>query len=63
MSFLEPEVRHACFYEVETDWGTEFIPEEVVGYIGLEPGESMDADCAEWKRARRALRPYLMGRP
>src|SRR5262245_28367108 len=63
MSFMGPEVRHTCFYEVETDFGLEYVPEDVVGYIGLELGEMMDADCPEWKRAKRALRPYLLGRP
>src|SRR5262245_11562047 len=58
-----PQVVFGCWYEIEGDWGREFVREEDVGYLGLEVGESMDADCPEWKRARRALRPYLLGRP
>src|SRR5262245_14500811 len=63
MSFMQPVVVFGTWLEVETDWGLEYVREEAVGYIGLELGEQMDADCPEWKRARRALRPYVMGRP
>src|SRR5262245_66040918 len=62
MSFMGPEVVFGTWLEVESDWGVEYVPEEVVGYIGLELGEMMDCDCPEWKRAKRALRPYLLGR-
>src|SRR5262249_27430880 len=60
---MEPEVVFGSWLAVETDWGVEYVSEREVGYIGLEPGESMDSACPECQRARRALRPYLMGRP
>ena len=63
MRFMEPEVVFGSWYECETDWGVEYANEQDVGFIGLELGEVMDADCPEWRRAKRALRPYLMGRP
>ena len=61
--FLEPEVLFGSWYLVETDWGQEAVSEPAVGYLGIELGEVMNSDCPEWKRAKRALRPYLMGRP
>lgn len=60
---MEPEVRQGLFFAVETAWGLEYVPEEDVGYVGVELGEEIDPDFPGFKRAARALRPYLLGRP
>ena len=33
MGFMEPEIYHGAYYSVETDCGTEIIPEDVAGRV------------------------------
>jgi hypothetical protein len=40
MSFMEPQIEQGQWYEVDTDNGTDFIPFDVIGDVGLEEGES-----------------------
>lgn len=63
MSFMEPEVTSEMeWYECETSEGADFLPAELVGYVGLdEAGDVIDEDSASWQAAVRAVRPYLEG--
>src|SRR5262249_35799758 len=61
---MEPEVTNEQeWFECETNEGVEYVPADVVGYVGLEVGEVLDEDMEGWKSACRALRPFVEGRP
>jgi hypothetical protein len=58
MSFMQHQVEQGDWYKVETDNGTEFVPVDVVGGIGLEMGEESDDETTLDRIA-----DYCEGRP
>jgi len=60
MSFMKPVIYHGDFYLVGGQHGTDLIPVDVAGDIGLETGREMDIDdnSVIWVPAVNALMDY-----
>jgi hypothetical protein len=60
-SFMKPEIYEGDAYEVETSNGTEIVPADLVGHIGLKAGESIDDDDPRFADAVESMHDYLEG--
>jgi hypothetical protein len=62
MAFMEPQIEHNNWFEVETDNGTEFVPVDLIDVRGsIDIGETLDP--TEHGDIIAALHDYCEGRP
>jgi hypothetical protein len=66
MAFMEPQIEQGRWYAIETD-GTEYVPMDVIGDLGIAVGESAadwdDESESRWPEIEKAIRPYVDGTP
>lgn len=62
---MQPDIQQSDYFMVETNHGTEFIPDDVIGRlpfaIDFAKGGSFNIDGPEFPALVRALSPYVEG--